>query len=164
MAVRLLALPPELAQELLLGAIGNHPGRNSIALKQRGQGLVGLALGLHWVHAAPAIGRAISLGALVTALGLGPSKHAVGENGVWQSLVSQHTIIGGESARQGWMKAGSDVPLRGLLNGVLGLVGVNAPAVCEGGILLSSASWTPCRHCLCIFCPNLGKSPHQGQD
>ncbi len=76
-------------------------------MKDKGQGLVGLTLVLHWVSTCPSEGGRIHLRHFVTSLGGSRGKHGVRKDGMWKSLVAKHPVVGREAAREGRVKASS---------------------------------------------------------
>jgi hypothetical protein len=74
-------------------------------MKDKGQGLVGLTLALHWVGTRPSKGCRIHLCHFITSFRGGRSKHGVHNNGVWESLVAKHLVIGREAAGKCRIKA-----------------------------------------------------------
>jgi hypothetical protein len=76
-------------------------------MKDKGQGLVGLTLALHWVSTWPSEGGRVHLCHFITSLRGGRRKHGVRKDGMWKSLVAKHPVVGREAARQGRVEASS---------------------------------------------------------
>ena len=106
-AVSLPEFLPELTKGLFLRIVNHHYWWYSITMKDKGQGLVGLTLALHRVSTCPSEGGRVHLCHFITSLGGGRGKHGVRKNGMWESLVAKHPVIGREAAGQGRVQASS---------------------------------------------------------
>ncbi len=80
-------------------------------MKDKGQGLVGLTLALHWVSTCPSKGGRVHLCHFITSLGGGRGKHGVRKNGMRESLVAKHLVVGREVAGEGRVEASSNSAL-----------------------------------------------------
>ncbi len=76
-------------------------------MKDKGQGLVGLTLALHWAGACPSKGGRVHLCHCIPLFRGGPSKHGVHKNGMRELLVAEHPAIGQEETGKGPIKASS---------------------------------------------------------
>ena len=76
-------------------------------MKDKGQGLVGLTLALHWVSTRPSKGGRVHLCHFITSFRGGRSKHGVRKNGMRELLVAKHPVIGQEATGKGRIEASS---------------------------------------------------------
>jgi hypothetical protein len=121
MAISLTQFAFEVSEGLFLRSVKNHGRWNSVPMKHQGQCLVGLAFLSHGKGPFPPKRGGIDLGILIPPLGGPSSDKRVGENRVWHPFVTEHAVIGWESAHERRVNTRSNTMLGCPEDGLFGL-------------------------------------------